>query len=235
MRSFVAAVPLSAIAFVVAVIVAVVLSRGVARKLQTPRSVAALLLFGFGLVIAATLTPDAAAMEGVASDGVCDVSRVGLASIEELTSVTYVSLNVLLFVPLGLAVGLLPRTRAAATVTVAAISLTFVVEGTQLLVTVLDVAVRPPTWSTTCSAWPSASASAYSRGPCSRWHRVPGTDGRHAPRPTAIDGPELIPGPFRPDPQEEWCWTPPSRRCPAVSSVRALGGCDNPLSADCVV
>jgi hypothetical protein len=133
----VAAVPLSAIAFVVVVIVAVVLSRGVARKLQTPRSVAALLLFGFGLVIAATLTPDAAAMEGVASDGVCDVSRVGLASIEDLTSVTYVSLNVLLFVPLGLAVGLLPRTRASAAATVAAISLTFVVEGTQLLVTVL--------------------------------------------------------------------------------------------------
>ena len=137
MRSFVAAVPLSLFALGIAVVLAVVLSPAVARRLRAPRVVAALLLFGFGLVMAATLVPDAAALEGVVSDGVCDLSRIGLAPLEELTRVTFTSLNVLLFVPLGLAVGLLPRTRSAAVVTLAAVSLTFVVEGIQLVVTVL--------------------------------------------------------------------------------------------------
>ena len=96
-----------------------------------------LLLFGFGFVIAATLTPDAEAVAGVVANGICDVSRVGLAPVESLTRVSSASLNVLLFIPLGLAVGLLPRTRSAAMVTVVAFSLTFVVETIQLLMTVL--------------------------------------------------------------------------------------------------
>jgi hypothetical protein len=137
MRTFLGAVPLSAFALVIAIVVALVLSPAVGGRLRTRRSVAALLLFGFGLVFAATLVPTGAALEGAASDGVCDVSRLGLAPIEELTNVTFTSLNVLLFVPLGVAVGLLPRTRAAAAVTVLAISTTFLVEAIQLVVTVL--------------------------------------------------------------------------------------------------
>ncbi len=137
MRSFVAAVPLSLFALGIAIVLAVWLSAAVARRLDTPRIVAALLLFGFGLVVAATLVPDAGGMSGEASDGVCDLSRIGLAPLDELTRVTFTSLNVLLFVPLGLAVGLLPRTRTAAVVTLAAVSLTFVVEGIQLVVTAL--------------------------------------------------------------------------------------------------
>jgi VanZ family protein len=136
-RSFVRVVPLSALVFVVAVIAAVVFSPIVARRLRTPRPVATLLLFGLGFVIAATLTPDAEAMAGVVSDGICDVSRIGLAPIEELARVSDASLNVLLFIPLGLAVGLLPRTRTAGMVTIAAISLPFVVEIIQLLMTAL--------------------------------------------------------------------------------------------------
>jgi VanZ family protein len=118
----------------VAVVLAVWLSAPVAPRLRTPRIVAALLLFGFGLVVAATLVPDAGGMRGEASDGVCDLSRIGLAPLDELTRVSLTSLNVLLFVPLGLAVGLLPPTRTAAVVTVAAVLLTFVVEGIQLVV-----------------------------------------------------------------------------------------------------
>jgi hypothetical protein len=142
MRTFLGAVPLSAFALVIAIVVALVLSPAVGGRLRTRRSVAALLLFGFGLVFAATLVPtgaalEGAALEGAASDGVCDVSRLGLAPIEELTNVTFTSLNVLLFVPLGVAVGLLPRTRAAAAVTVLAISTTFLVEAIQFVVTVL--------------------------------------------------------------------------------------------------
>lgn len=123
-------------ALAVMTVLAVALSARVAAWLHARRHVAALLLFGFGLVISATLVPTAAALEGVTSDGMCDTTRVGFASLQELTSVNFASLNVLLFVPLGLAVGLLPRNRAAAVVVVAAVSLTFVVETIQLLVPV---------------------------------------------------------------------------------------------------
>lgn len=124
-------------ALVLIAIGSLVLGPAVARRLATRRSVASLLLFGFGLVIAATLLPDRDALAGIASDRVCDLSRIGPASIGELTRVNTTSLNVLLFVPLGVAVGLLPRSRPAAVVLVAALSLTFVVEAVQLFVTVL--------------------------------------------------------------------------------------------------
>jgi glycopeptide antibiotics resistance protein len=117
--------------------VAVLWSRTVARRLRTSRLVAALLLFAFGFVAAATLVPDAAAMTGASSDGICDFSRIGFAPIDELLRVNFTSLNVLLFVPLGVAVALLPRTKAAAMVTIAAIATPFVVETIQLVATVL--------------------------------------------------------------------------------------------------
>ncbi|MEA2026076.1 MAG: VanZ family protein [Chloroflexota bacterium] len=137
MRSFIGTVPMSVLLLVLAVIIIVFLSPATARRLGVSRPVAALLMFGFGLVIAATLSPDVDALAGIGSDGTCDLSRIGFAPIADLTRVSMASLNVLLFVPLGIAVGLLPRTRAAAIVTFAAISLTFVVEGVQLVVTAL--------------------------------------------------------------------------------------------------
>ena len=137
MRTFAGAVPLSVLALAAVTVIALVASRAAADWLHTRRSLAALLLFGFGLVVSATLVPTEAALEGRASDGVCDVSRVGLASISVYTSVNAISLNVLLFIPLGLAVGLLPRSRTAAVAAVAAFALTFVVEAIQLLLPVL--------------------------------------------------------------------------------------------------
>jgi hypothetical protein len=137
MRTFFGLVPLSALAVAVSLVVAVAFSSRVAARLRTRRSVAALVMLGFGLVISATLMPTAAALDGIPSDGVCDTSRVGFASVEVLTSVNESSLNVLLFVPLGIGIGLLPRSRAAAAVALAAFSLTFIVESIQLLLPVL--------------------------------------------------------------------------------------------------
>ncbi|MFO7531122.1 MAG: VanZ family protein, partial [Candidatus Limnocylindrales bacterium] len=51
--------------------------------------------------------------------------------------VNAVSLNVLLFIPLGLAIGLLPRTRARRYLIVGGFALPVVVEATQSLITVL--------------------------------------------------------------------------------------------------
>jgi hypothetical protein len=137
MRSFIGSVPLSLVAFAGAILLAVALSPTVARRLGTPRVSAALLLSGFGLVMAATLSPDADALGGMPSDGTCDFARIGLAPIEDLRRITEASLNVLLFLPLGVAIGLLPRTRPGAAIAIAAFSLTFVVESTQLLLPVL--------------------------------------------------------------------------------------------------
>jgi hypothetical protein len=137
MRSFVAAVPLSFVALGVSLIVSVVLAPAVARRLQTSRPLAAFLLFGFGFALSATLVPGMDALAGIHSDGSCDLSRIGLIPTSDLFRIGDPSLNVLLFVPLGLAVGLLPRTRAAAVAVVAAILLTFVIEATQLVVTPL--------------------------------------------------------------------------------------------------
>jgi hypothetical protein len=137
MRTFIGTVPLSALALAVSFVVAIVLSRPAASWLHTRPYIAGLLLLGFALVFSATLVPTAAALEGVPSDGVCDTSRIGIAPIEELTSVNTSSLNVLLFMPLGVAVGLLPWSRAAAVAALAAASLTFIVEAIQLLVPVL--------------------------------------------------------------------------------------------------
>ncbi len=90
-----------------------------------------------GLVAAATLTPTAVALDGAASDGVCRVSRFGLVPLGTLLSVNGASLNVLLFLPLGVAIGLLPRTRATLLVLLAAIALPFVVEAVQLVLVFL--------------------------------------------------------------------------------------------------
>ena len=137
MRTFIGAVPASVLTLALAVLVASLVSEAIARELRTRRWVAFLFLAGCGLVISATLVPTASALEGQASSGVCDFSRLGLAPTEELLSVNVTSLNVLLFIPLGVAVGLLPPNRPVAIATMMAISLTFVVEAIQLLLPVL--------------------------------------------------------------------------------------------------
>ena len=137
MRTFVGAVPLSVLAVTLTLVVAVGGSAAVARWLHTRRSVAILLLFGFGFVLSATIVPTGAALDGEISDGICNLSRMGLAPIDELTRINVTTLNVLLFIPLGVAVGLLPGTRRSVLVALAATSLTFVVETIQLLLPVL--------------------------------------------------------------------------------------------------
>ena len=137
MRTFLGAVPLSVLAVTLTLVVAVTGSDVVARWLQTRRSVAGLLLFGFGFVLSATIVPTGAALDGEISDRVCDLSRVGFAPLDEFTRLNVTTLNVLLFMPLGVAVGLLPRARRSLFVALAATSLTFVVETIQLLLPVL--------------------------------------------------------------------------------------------------
>jgi glycopeptide antibiotics resistance protein len=132
------AIPLLLPALLVAIVVAVLAARPLARPLGVNTHVVFLLVCGFGLVLAATITPtDDAIFDGQHSSGICDLSRFGIAPIPDLVRPTEASLNVLLFVPLGIAVGLLPRSRHRMIVAALAVLLTFLVEGTQLLVPAL--------------------------------------------------------------------------------------------------
>ena len=89
---------------------------------------------------AATLTPvlESTVFEiPAAGVGVCDFSRIGPAPLDALRSINEISLNILLFVPFGVAVGLLPIGRPKAVVVLAAIALPFAIEGIQLVATAL--------------------------------------------------------------------------------------------------
>jgi glycopeptide antibiotics resistance protein len=119
---------------VISVILAIVLSPALGRWLRAPIVVAFLLIVGAGAVVSATLTPLPGPTEPFAS---CDFSRVGLAPLSVLTRINETSLNVLLFVPLGVAVGLLPHTRRGLGVTALALASPLLIEATQSLVPVL--------------------------------------------------------------------------------------------------
>ena len=65
------------------------------------------------------------------------MDHVGPPPLGLLRGLNDVSLNVALFVPLGFAIALLPRSRRSLAVLVAAIAFPFVIEATQALVTPL--------------------------------------------------------------------------------------------------
>lgn len=114
-------------------------SGGVSRVLGARRIVAWLLLLSFGIILSATLTPIRDALEyGAAGVGVCDLTRIGPAPPTELRSINDTSLNIVLFVPLGAAVGLLPDVRRKVAVALPATVLPFVIEGLQLFATALQ-------------------------------------------------------------------------------------------------
>jgi glycopeptide antibiotics resistance protein len=71
---------------------------------------------------------------GYSGSGVCDLSRLGPPRIDEWLLLGDPALNVLLFVPLGVAIAFLPRTRRTAGVVVVAAASPFVIELVQLAV-----------------------------------------------------------------------------------------------------
>ena len=103
---------------------------------------AALLLFSFGAVLAITLTP------GIGGDPSAPITCQGLVpapSLSELWSLTNENgQNVLLFVPLGLFIGLIPRRNVLVGAALGAAALPFVIEGIQALL---------PGFARSCQAW----------------------------------------------------------------------------------
>jgi hypothetical protein len=121
---------------VVSVALGLVGGRRVGRALGARPVVGALLIFGFGLAVSSTLTPSVDALtRGFRGSGVCDLSRLALAGSSQLARGGEVALNVLLLVPLGVGIGLLPWRRSSSVVLTAAVALPVAIELTQLVVT----------------------------------------------------------------------------------------------------
>jgi hypothetical protein len=122
----------------VSLVLGVALAIPLGRALRIRQVLAAVLLVSFGCILAATLTPLRDALEsGAIGTGTCDFSRVGPPPLDYLGYRNDVSLNIVLFVPLGLGIGLIGNRRLTRILLLAAIALPFVIETIQLLAPVL--------------------------------------------------------------------------------------------------
>jgi glycopeptide antibiotics resistance protein len=123
----------------ISVVVSIAVSGAVGRALGVRRAVAWVMVLSLGIILAATLTPQLEALEfGARGSSSCDLSRLGLAPLREVLRLGDTGGNILMFIPLGVAIGLVPRSRRKAAVVIAAIALPFGIETIQLLVPALD-------------------------------------------------------------------------------------------------
>lgn len=122
--------PGAALAFVASILA----SGAVGRWLGVRRSVAWIGLFSLGVIVASTLTPLDPGSVVIRDVRVCDDTRQALAPFSEWFRGSDATLNVLLFLPLGLAIGMAPWTWRTLLVGLAAITLPMAIEATQLVV-----------------------------------------------------------------------------------------------------
>jgi len=123
---------------IASVLASLLLAAPLARLLSTTKPAAWVLLFSIGVIAAATLTPVRGPI-GIDLSQVrpCDLERTWIASSADLGLITDVSLNITLFIPLGLAIALLPRSLRTLAVIAVAIALPFAIEGLQYLLPLL--------------------------------------------------------------------------------------------------
>jgi hypothetical protein len=119
--------------------VALLLCRPVGRRLGIRAPLVWVILVAVGLILSATLLPLRSAVDFQAvGSGSCDLSRIGLAPVDELFRFGDTSLNVALFVPLGIALGLVRARGPRMGLIIAAAAFPFAIEGIQLLAPILD-------------------------------------------------------------------------------------------------
>jgi glycopeptide antibiotics resistance protein len=120
------------------VVIGLLVSERLSRAIGVTRFVAWALVVGFGLALAATLTPSAEAIRfGAHGSGSCDLGRLTLAPLAEILEFGETGLNVVLFIPLGFALSLAPRSRIQALLILASVALPVAIELIQLVVTSL--------------------------------------------------------------------------------------------------
>jgi VanZ family protein len=138
LRTFAGVLPWFLPGLATTTVIALAVAGPVARRLRTESWIAFLLVMSVGAVLAATIPPDAGEFSGRPSAASrCDFERIGLAPLSEYLHLGDTSLNVILFVPLGLAVGLLGRSPATARVLVAVLALPLAIEAIQSLAPML--------------------------------------------------------------------------------------------------
>ncbi|QBI19661.1 hypothetical protein ER308_08935 [Egibacter rhizosphaerae] len=106
------AVPLALPGLLISAVIAAVASRWLARRLGTTRLPAALLIFGATGPLFVTLTPTSAALGPMGLTGGGRHCALGLGTLAPAHLELRDALNAAMFVPLGLAVGLLWRQRS---------------------------------------------------------------------------------------------------------------------------
>ena len=123
-------------------IVAVFGAGAIGPMVRAGRFTGAVLILAGGVVLAATLTPQAGAFHGEVGTGTCDLARFRLADPDVNLQLGEALGNILLFVPLGVALALLPSSSVRGWLLAAAIALPIVIEGVQMLAPVLDRACQ---------------------------------------------------------------------------------------------
>lgn len=121
---------------IVALVVGIGLSNRAARWLGVTRPVAVVMLVTTLVILAATLAPPGRPHAfQVVAPGSCDFSRFGPPPLDQLLAPSDVTGNVLGFIPLGFAIGMVPRSRRKAFVLAAAVAMPFLIEAVQLVAT----------------------------------------------------------------------------------------------------
>jgi hypothetical protein len=124
-------------------VVGVFASVPLARALRTLRAVAWLLVVSLALIVFATLVPLYGVFEASPTGSVgCDLSVMTPATLADFLAHDDRSKNVLLFIPLGCAIGLLPRSRRSLGLILGGIALPFAIEATQGLLPMLHRACQ---------------------------------------------------------------------------------------------
>ncbi len=119
---------------ILALIMTPVLGRRVGSWLGTGAVSGSGLVLTVGVALAATITPSHDTLAyGFVSGGTCDLTRLSLPTRNQLSVPGDIALNILLFVPLGLAIGWLPRLRLERWVVLLAYGLPFAIEAIQLV------------------------------------------------------------------------------------------------------
>ena len=122
----------------VAVVLGAALARPLGRLLRVRAAIAWALVITFGMIVSATLTPLHGLFNPAAIGGTCDFSRMGLAPLRDVSHLGDTSLNILLFVPFGMTIGVVPGRRQKAILVILAIALPFMIETVQLLVPAIE-------------------------------------------------------------------------------------------------
>jgi glycopeptide antibiotics resistance protein len=122
-----------------AVVISVATSGLVSKVLYVSRCLAFSLIITLGLILSATLTVGEEELIKSSNEvRCCDFTRLAPVSVAELLALNETSLNVFLFVPFGLVIGLIHHSPRKVPILVAAIALPFCIETVQLLIPVMN-------------------------------------------------------------------------------------------------